>query len=84
MPAIEVSCPACGKVNTVEMNLRKPRQGSFVDMFEEVFGEAGGKHYAFEGGGRCSCGEGFDVALNVANRARDKNDPRKLREVFNG
>jgi hypothetical protein len=66
MPAIEVSCPSCGRAALVEMELYKPPKGGLRAMMEELFPESF-KHYTFHGEKPCECGQIIDVAMNVGN-----------------
>lgn len=72
MPAIEVSCPACGELKIIEMKPHSPIKGSFSDMLKHIVAGSGVKHYMFIGNGKCGkCGEAVDVALNVSTRGNE-------------
>lgn len=77
MPAIEVSCPSCGKIIIIEMKLHKPVDGGFAEFLTKIVGDIGIKHYAFNGEKRCVCGENVDVSINVAN-SRNENSGRQI------
>jgi len=76
MPAIEVSCPSCGKVNIIETKPHEPIKGGMVEMFDSIAAGMGLKKYAFEGEVRClQCGEIIDVCISVSNRIKREGIP---------
>lgn len=67
MPAIEVSCPSCGKETVIEMKHSEPNKGGMVEIFESMITDMGIKKYAFDGEGLCAqCGEKIDVSVIVS------------------
>jgi predicted nucleic-acid-binding Zn-ribbon protein len=70
MPAIEVSCPSCGKENIIEMKIHEAMKGSMEEMFTLI--EV--KNYSFTGEGCCAqCGKMVDVILTVGNSPKGGN-----------
>jgi len=71
MPAIEVSCPACGELNIIDMEIRAPLKGGVMDFLSHMIDDMGIKQYAFTGEKKCiKCGENIDVAVNVATNKK--------------
>ncbi|GHT52953.1 hypothetical protein FACS1894106_2810 [Spirochaetia bacterium] len=64
-PAMELSCPVCGKMNLVSMAIAH-YEGP-VKMFFDFAKDFGVKTYAFEGKAICSCGSPINATLTVNN-----------------
>ena len=76
MPAIEVSCPYCGKESVIEMKPHEPMKGGMSEIFESMLSGMGVKKYAFAGEERCAqCGNIIDVVVSVANRRKKEGTP---------
>jgi len=72
MPAIEISCPSCGKESIVETKLREPSKGGVAEMLMSIMGNIGVKSYAFTGEGRCGkCGKSIDVSITIGSGVRE-------------
>ena len=66
MPTIEASCPSCNAINVIGMKLREPDKDGLVELFSQIAGGIGAKHYAFSGEGHCAqCGGNIYVSINV-------------------
>jgi len=69
MPAIEVSCPSCGKENIVETKRLEPLNREGIGrLLESLIGDMCVRMYTFNGENRCAkCGKEIIVSIEVRN-----------------
>ena len=71
MPAIEVSCPSCGKENIIEMKPFEPfNRDGIGRLLESLIGDMCVRMYTFNGENRCvKCGREIKVSIEVRNNS---------------